>query len=121
VRLKHVLERVPRLGHALRDSKSTILSGTTQIFNSPDVQGTLKIIAQCIAPETQWRKGVLQRQVEELFAVNPGIDGGLDALRALFEQTMELIEEMRENLQDECEQAHGSTWKCMIKFILCCS
>jgi len=94
LQLKELLKCIVRFSESHDSFSSPLLIAVHDSLGTSKVQATVTTIEEYLNPDTEWKKNLFDRQLEELFAVRTGIDGSLDAMRQLFMQNLEEVYEM---------------------------
>lgn len=79
--LKHTLQLLPQLSAALTGAEHPLLATIATALQAPALTALRTRIEEVLTEETTWARTPLQMRQQECFAVRPGIDGALDAVR----------------------------------------
>jgi DNA mismatch repair protein MSH4 len=81
IALKHTLAMLPQLAACLQTCGAELLSSVAVRLADARLDALRGHIDAIITEDTVWSKSAAQRRQQECFAVRPGIDGNLDAVR----------------------------------------
>jgi len=73
--------QLPTLTSALQDAVNPLLRAIAGNMAAPALGAVADLIAEVLTEDTTWARTPLQMRQQECFAVKPGIDGNLDAVR----------------------------------------
>jgi DNA mismatch repair protein MSH4 len=81
IALKHTLQHLPALTSALEEAVNPLLHAIANNMAAPGLRVVGELIDEMLTQDTTWARSPLQMRQQECFAVKPGIDGNLDAVR----------------------------------------
>uniref|UniRef100_A0A7M6DQK7 DNA mismatch repair proteins mutS family domain-containing protein n=2 Tax=Clytia hemisphaerica TaxID=252671 RepID=A0A7M6DQK7_9CNID len=102
ISLKHVIELIPTLQEALKDSENGLFKAYYQSLSDPRYENILEEIGTVIHDETHYHKGTLNMRTQKLFSVKPNVNGLLDVARR---SHCEVIDDITEIVQQEAKDS----------------
>lgn len=95
--LSHSPAQVTELKQTLSDLSSPLLTTLLCAINNDRISALVNRIDTVITEDTSWCKHSVSMRQQECFAVKPGVDGNLDAVRKVYTDT---LTEMYDSCQD---------------------
>lgn len=101
IALKHTLSQLPDLANALNSAENPLLMAIRENLRHPKLAELAATINETLTEDMSWAKSLAASQNQEIWAVRPGVDGNLDALRKVYSDCIAEIHETVEQYRHE--------------------